>query len=58
MKGVAFVAIELQMVVKTALSIPEGELDGAFRFLTTFQQISDDASTEAIEGSTTTEHIE
>ena len=36
-----------------ALSIPEGKLDGSLRFLTTFEQIGDDAGSETVEGSTT-----
>ena len=58
MESVNLVAVELQLIVQTALGIPEGELDGALRFLTTFQQIGDDAGSEAVEGSTTTQHIE
>ena len=57
-KGVDLVAIDLQLVVETTLGKPKSELDGALRFLTTFKQIGYEASTETVEGCTTTEHIE
>ena len=53
-ESVNLVAIELQLVVQAALGIPEGKADGALRLLMTFQQIGDDAGSEAVEGSTTT----
>ena len=44
------VTVDLQLVVETALGIPDGEPDGALRLLTAFQQIGDDAGTETVEG--------
>ena len=58
MEGVNLGAIELQLIVQATLSIPNSELDGALRFLTTFQQISYNACSKTVEGSTTTQHIE
>ena len=57
-QGIDFITLDLQLIMQTTLRIPEGELDGALRFLATFQQIGDDASTEAVEGSTTAQYIE
>ena len=58
MEGVYLVAVELQLIVQTALGIPNGELDGSLCFLTAFEQIGNHAGTETVEGCTATEHIE
>ena len=55
---VDLVAINLKLVVEATFSTPEGEPDGLLRFFLAFEQIGDDASSEAVEGSTTTERVE